>query len=252
MGLTKSDLELIWNNRHINNTITEVLGVLKHVEQLEPLETILEIGVAWGGSLRLWEQVVPVGGTVIGVDINPRTAERISGKLVQPKSGLRNDWVILERTAHDFGEVLKLESDRNVYVVVGDSTDPKTSETVRRLLGPRKIDFIFHDGLHFGTGPIEDYANFQHLFRTDGALCIADVADFNNENCGCQELYRVLPEPKIPYTTPKEQGMSIWWKPEDFVLDLPSVLEQVKLTTIPRWKIVPAEDEKEAQQPPSV
>ncbi len=244
MGLTKSDLELIWNNRHINNTITEMLGVLKHVEQLKPLETILEIGVAFGGSLRLWEQVAPVGGTVIGVDINPRTAERISGKIVHPKSGLINDWVILERTVRPYGEVLKLESDRNVYVVVGDSTDARTADLVKDLLGTREIDFIFHDGLHFGTGPIKDYANFQHLLRTGGALCIADVADFNNENCGCQELYRVLPGPKIPHTFPKEQGMSLWWKPEDFVLDLPSILEGMKLTSIPRWKIVPAEDEQ--------
>jgi len=232
MGLTKEDLEAIWSRVPIANFIPETQGLLKYIEKVSPLETILEIGVGFGGSLRLWEAVLPPNGTLIALDNHPDTIKRITGEISVPQlqadsKGWKTDWEVGATNRN----VYSLISPKNVYVVIGDSSAPETKNIVEGLLNGRQIDFIFHDGMHYGPVPVRDYANYQHLLRTGGLLCIADVADFNNENCGCQELYRALPEPKIPRTQPCRQGMALWTKPEDFVLDAEEVIRRTGLVS---------------------
>lgn len=230
-SLTSTDLEKIWQNRYVENFIDEMLGLLKYVEEVDPLQVVLEIGVCYGGSLRLWEQVVPPGGVVIGIDKHPDIPKRLTGEIEAGNSGPGNDWEIEERIS---SAILKLKSDREVYVVLMDSASPETAAAVEFLLNGRKIDFLFHDGIHYGPGPIHDYANVQHLFRTGGLLCIGDVSSLETHdptpNLATQALYRALPEPKIPSTKPHRNGMALWWKQEDFVLDALSVIEQEGLS----------------------
>ena len=231
MVLTKADLERIWENRYVENSIDEMLGLLKHVEELNPLQVVLEIGVCYGGSLRLWEQLVPPGGVVIAIDKHPDIAKRLTGEIKEAHSGLGNDWEIEERIG---ASVLKLKSDREIYVILLDSASPEAGAAVEYFLDGREIDFFFHDGIHYGPGPIHDYVNYQHLFRTGGLLCIGDVSGITQHapvpNLGTQVLYHALPEPKIPATRPHVNGMAVWWKQEGFVLDAPAVIEQGDLS----------------------
>ena len=81
MALSQADLEEIWSGRYIENNIPEMLSLVRYVEQVSPLNTILEIGVCWGGTLRLWEKMLNPDDLLIGVDVNPEVEKRITGEL---------------------------------------------------------------------------------------------------------------------------------------------------------------------------
>jgi hypothetical protein len=114
--------------------------------------------------------------------------------------------------------VLKLQSPRDIYIINTDSKSPIAAEIAAGILGERKIDFWFHDGCHYGVGPVYDYANFEDLIRTGALVCVADVSDVNDriDNLGTQALWHAFPGHKIPRVNGHTQGMALWWKTEDF------------------------------------
>jgi len=218
--LLEQDIQDLCKRYYIENQVSELMGVLEHVYSVEALQAIVEVGVCFGGSLKIWEKVAPIGGTVIGVEHNPDILKRLTGEIVREKvwdSGNRGtslDWGI-EWTKDN---VSKLYSDRDVYIVIGDSADPNTADTVEHLLGDRKIDFWFHDGMHYGPTTVYDYYNFQHLIRPDGLVCIADINDMTKnewiDNSGSQTLAREFPEPKTHPVKGHRYGMCMWRKQE--------------------------------------
>jgi len=227
MSVTREDLDQIWNTMPIGNFMDEIVGLMSHVNALSPLNVILEVGVGFGGSLRLWEKSVPVGGLVIALDDSPKTVGRLTGnipthQLQADSKGWYSDWEV----EFQKGNVVKMVSDRDIYLVLGDSCSLETKSVVEGILNGRQIDFIFHDGQHYGPTPVRDYGNFQHYFRDGGLLCVADVYTMDNENCGCQELYRELPEPKMGCSVPYRQGMALWNKPAGYVLDAEEIIKR--------------------------
>jgi hypothetical protein len=214
--ITRTDVEQIINTYYVENSVNEMMGLLEHVTTIAPT-AVLEVGVCFGGSLKLWEKVIPEGGIAIGVDANPSIELQITGQR-RGTRGEPSDWVVERRfTSHDV-EVLKLQSARDIYVVISDSKSPNASAAVADLLGDQKIDFWFHDGCHYGVGPVYDYANFEDLIRTGALVCVADVDDVNNriDNLGTQALWHAFPGHKVGRVNGHAQGMALWWKTEDF------------------------------------
>lgn len=230
MSLTHQDLQKIWNTCYIENFIPEMLGVLSYVESLNPLKTIIEIGTGLGGSSRIWEQVLPPGdGTIIAVDIAEDIVDRWTGKVEAITTCTpcrRGNWEIEWQKDN----VTKLKSDKNVYLVKGDSSKLETAKQVQTLLGGKLADFLFHDGAHWFHGPCWDYHWFQHMLRVGGLLCVADISQLQEDPMsGCQALYRALPEPKVPQVIHHGQGMGIWYKQAGFVFDAPAVISQFQV-----------------------
>jgi len=229
MKLSQEFVQGVCDRYYIENAVSELMGMLEHVYAVEPLQSIVEIGVCFGGSLKIWEKVAPVGGVVIGVDHYPDMLKRLTGEIVAKDKPL--DWEI-EWTE---GNVSKLRSDRDVYMVIGESCDPDTADTVERLLGGKKIDFWFHDGFHYGPIPVYDYHNFKHLIRADGLVCVADINNMKRgewvDNCGCQVLARELPEPKTHPLRGHRQGMCMWRKQEWPEFDPAALVKKYNLDT---------------------
>jgi len=127
---------------------------------------------------------------------------------------------------------LKLQSSRDVYVVISDSKSPGAAAAVAEVLGDRKIDFWFHDGCHYGVGPVYDYANFEDLIRTGALVCVADVANVDSriDNLGTQALWHAFPGRKIGRVSGHSQGMALWWKTEDFRMRPDAAVEENDLT----------------------
>lgn len=214
--ITKSEVSDIITTYYVENDVDEMMGLLEHVKDTAP-SVILEIGVCFGGSLKIWEKILPENGIVIGVDVHPGMEDRLTGAEVAINAR-STDWVIEERFVSNEVPFLKLQSSRNVYVAISDSKSPSVSQAIKELLGERKIDFFFHDGCHYGVGPVYDYANFEDLIRTGALVCIADTSDPRTQvdNLGTAALWRAFPEPKIPVVKNHRQGMSLWWKTDDF------------------------------------
>lgn len=100
---------------------------------------LLEIGVQNGGSLEIWNELLPAGSTIIGLDIDSRCAE------------------------------LTFNSP-NIEVVIADASDPKALDEV---LGDRRFDIILDDGSHRSDHVIASFiACFPRL--ADGGLYIVE------------------------------------------------------------------------------
>lgn len=238
--ITKSVVEYIIGTYYVENSAPEMLALLEHVKVLSP-KIILEIGVCFGGSLRLWEKVVTEGGVVIGIDLHPDVESRITGVIVPPDGRRPSDWEVTRSSVVDGVEVLTLRSAAEVHIVSADSKAPTTFEVVRQLLGDREIDFFFHDGAHYGVGPVYDYANFEELIRTGGLVCVADTSDPRTQvdNLGTAALWRAFPEPKIPLVKPVAQGMSLWTKTENFRINPLEIIEREGLEGDDSWNYLP-------------
>ncbi len=236
MAMTHEDLNKLWDMYYIENFIDEMQSLLQHLDQVNPLKVILEIGVCFGGTLRIWEQLLPEEGMVIGIDKVHTIREQLTGRKLCNNKGSKyfdkagNDWEI---KSDDFN-IMKLVSDKEIYVINEDSAAPRTKAGVEHLLKGRKVDFMFHDGIHYGPGPVYDYVNFQHVLRTGGMLCIADGMDPDNPNLqapnlGTQALYHALPPPKLNKVEPHFNGMALWTKQEDFILEPEAIIKQYGL-----------------------
>jgi len=125
----------------------EFYWLLGLVEALQP-KAIIELGVEAGGSLKFWEQLLPTGGLLVGVDLHP---ENIT-------------WDIAA-------------SDRSVCVVQGDSQSPETVSKVGELLQGCQVDFIFIDATHTPEAARRDFGNYTPFLRPGGIVGFHDLAD---------------------------------------------------------------------------
>jgi predicted O-methyltransferase YrrM len=106
-----------------------------------PANTIVEIGSFHGG-----------------------TASRMDNYLYPEKL------ICIDR-CFDFWLAEGLECDQ----VQGNSTDQITVDTVKALLGERKIDLLFIDGDHSYAGEMADYLSYSPLVRDGGIIALHDT-----------------------------------------------------------------------------
>lgn len=161
----------------------DFIWIVDWIEKTKP-KSIIEIGVATGGSLKYWEHILLNCNEdikdclLIGIDNNP----------VQ----MQWDWK---------------NSKIDIHIVHGDSTKISTVKMVEDILRYKKIDsvdFLFIDGEHRYSIPEKDFNNFSPLVKENGIICVADLG----EPCASHTFLQ-LPEPrKVDPTI----GMGIWRK----------------------------------------
>ena len=113
----------------------------RHLRDLrETAETVCEIGVESGSSLRMWEEFFP-RATIYGVDLNP--------------------------------DCKRLEGARR-RIVGGDQGDPEFLQSLVREVG-RGFDVVIDDGSHVADHQIKTFeVLFPHL-RSGGVYAIEDI-----------------------------------------------------------------------------
>jgi len=178
--------ELFLRYRPVQN-IEEFFWLVNLVEALKP-ETIIEIGVENGGSLKFWDKLLPSSGLLIGIDITPTTADRFSW------------W-------KDSAHIIKL--------ITGDSTDPNTVRRTEEALQGMLADFLFIDGNHSFQAVSEDFKNYSPFLKSGGLVGFHDVV-YHHE---VGEFFRSLPRRKEKMTVFDRTrghilGTGVWWKPE--------------------------------------
>ena len=234
MALSEKEIETLWQGSYVENYVNEMASVLREIDRMGQCRSILEIGVNFGGTLRLWESVVPPGHLVVGVDKDPATIGKMTGKVTADRTscaggGLVNNWELAET----YGIIHRFVSDREVFVVIGDSAAPEVAAAVQHLLRGRKFDVLFHDGIHYGPGPVYDYYNFEDMLRDYGLLCVADVGNMglgNIDNLGTQTLWQALPPPKTMCIEPCRAGIATWIKQPGFRIDPKRVVAEAGLS----------------------
>ena len=118
---------------------------------------ILEIGTAGGGTLFWFTRVAKPDATIISVDL---PGGRFGGGYPRWKIPLFRSFVRVGQEIH---------------LIRADSHDPKTFETVKEILGDRKVDFLFIDGDHTYEGVKRDFEMYSPLVREGGIIAFHDI-----------------------------------------------------------------------------
>ena len=126
---------------------SEILGFLEWAATEKPV-TIVEVGVARGGTNYLLRNCIPSVEHVIGVDYFPRNTR-------------------LHRKLHPAS--VKLD------FVGGQSAGATTLTEVKRLLNGKPIDLLFIDGDHSYEGAMADYDAYRPLVRDGGWIAFHDI-----------------------------------------------------------------------------
>lgn len=152
------------NHGHpIQTNKEELFELVNVVDKIKP-ERIMEIGMLTGGSLKVWEQLLPVGGLLIGLDIWPH---------------------IINTPSWDYKS-----SDRDIRLIIKDSIDPSAFEEVKKILGDNLLDFLYIDGCHDIRHVEYEFKNFGSLVRKYGIIGFDDV--YNVEGGAVRTLFPLI------------------------------------------------------------
>lgn len=147
------------------------------------LNTVVEIGVATGGSSLVWQRFLSPDGILIGVDIN----------LCDPKQFLYGE---MEKT------IEKFKNDKRVNFIIADSRAPETLLEVKRLLDGRPVDFLYIDGEHSYEGAKRDYEIYSPLVQSGGIIAFHDATCNRNVSKAIDDIVNIyyLKEKNLPFT----------------------------------------------------
>lgn len=159
------DKNIFYNIVDSAKTIGQCFGpffwLVSKVEQMSP-HIIIEIGTGEGGTLRVWERIIDAGDLVISIDIRPDV-----DRLIQ--------WNYKN-------------SDRQIILTTGDSTDSNIVKLVEQTLAGRKADFLFIDGGHTYEIVSKDFRNYIPFVRIGGLVGFHDLSDILNVGKFFEEL----------------------------------------------------------------
>lgn len=127
-------------------------------------QTILELGVCHGGSFKMWEELVPMDGLLIGVD-------RLN--VVQW------DWKW---------------SPKLVDYIQRDLDDPLTYLEVTKALGSEDVDFLYIDANHYYEGFKRHFDLYAPLVRDGGLIAFHDIRDNTGSGYGVGRYFNELKE----------------------------------------------------------
>lgn len=138
-GPMQDSEELWWLLRRLEENIYE----------FGPINTILEIGVADGGGMKIWEQVllsqIDKDNLYIGVDFKPNPL-----------------W--------NYGD-----SSLDIKLVSGNTHIEETRNTVKNLLNGIKVDFLFIDAQHHSVDVEKDFIDYGGFVADNRIIAFHDT-----------------------------------------------------------------------------
>lgn len=140
---------------------SEFSAFLRYVEA-RPLQTVVEIGTAQGGTLWALCQLAADDALIISIDLPGGDKDEKSAK---DKYGFRDT---------DKMASYKKEGQRLEFLQM-DSHETATRATLERLLLGRGIDLLFVDGDHSYEGVRRDYELYHPLVAPEGLIAFHDI-----------------------------------------------------------------------------
>lgn len=161
----------------------ELFWLVNKIQKTLKPKVIVEIGIAWGGSLRYWAEILPDDGLLIGIDLNPKTPENLST--------WGWDW---------------RGCGKNLQLIIGDSMSPDVTSKASQILEGVKIDFLYLDGSHDPLQVFNEFKHYGELVRYGGAIGFHDI----NPSMSVQYLFMMIRgrHERCLFL----QGTGLWWK----------------------------------------
>ena len=152
--------------------------------------TILEIGIAKGGSLRMWKNYFSSDSTIVGIDINP--------------------------------ECKKFEKD-NIKTYIGNQTDVNFLSSVIKDIG--KPDIIIDDGGHTSNQQI---ISFNYLFghlNDKGIYLVEDThASYHSDFQDRQDGFTFM-----DYAKSLADKLNLWYQYYDYKIYKKEIKEKINM-----------------------
>ena len=152
--------------------------------------TILEIGIAKGGSLRMWKNYFSSDSTIVGIDINP--------------------------------ECKKFEKD-NIKTYIGNQTDVNFLSSVIKDIG--KPDIIIDDG---GHTPNQQIISFNYLFghlNDKGIYLVEDThASYHSDFQDRQDGFTFM-----DYVKSLPDKLNLWYQYNDYKIYRKEIKEKINM-----------------------
>ena len=139
----------------------EMVPLSDAVEKMNP-SCIIEIGVAHGGTLRMWYEIIRPGGKVIGIDNHEPYGEGSYPPDDQSGSGV--GW-----------DMNQLADNKKVHYVKGFSAEPEIIQKVSEFVEDGEADVLFIDADHGDIAVKKDYDNYMRFLRVGGMLIMCDM-----------------------------------------------------------------------------
>lgn len=141
-----------------SRTGVEYVDCLNFLTQQNKLNGFIEIGSAWGGSFDLWSQLISNG----------------------PKISVDRPGYVHAQTIEICYRRNKIWESRfsDVYSILGDSTDPKSVEAVKQILGNSLVSWLYIDGNHDYDYVKSDFEKYEKFVRPGGFIGFHDYVHF--------------------------------------------------------------------------
>jgi len=124
---------------------TEFIWLLEKLSKYQPIESMIEIGIAKGGTLLFWNEFLESGSKYYGLDLR----NEINW----------NYW----------------DSDIDIDITIGNTHDEQIYQKFKEKLNGKKVDFLFHDGDHSPDGAKQDIEWYGSFVKDGGIIAIQDT-----------------------------------------------------------------------------
>jgi len=162
-------LSLFSSLEHIGQNADELWEVVSRLQGIRASKMI-EIGVSRGGSMKIWDNTLVPGGTIVGIDNENR--------ITSTKQPIFWDFSTGKTTIH---------------YIVGASDIPDVIAGVMEIIGTGEADFLWIDGEHSYEGCKADFNNYRQFVRPGGLIGIHDYSSIKE----VKKFVDELPEKEI-------------------------------------------------------
>lgn len=146
------------------------LMMIQEFFRYEKLSKVLEIGTAFGGTARLWAEMVEPDGKVYCCDLsfdhnNDLTSHGIAGYGYTDTKRVYYPRQVYNDTSFE----------KRIIEFPGNSHDPEYIQKVKNEV--ETVDFLFIDGDHSYEGVKQDFENFYSTVKIGGYIAFHDIID---------------------------------------------------------------------------
>jgi cephalosporin hydroxylase len=157
----------------LNQVRSEILQLAKILEERHP-ESICEIGTGRAGTLLLWMRIADPTAMIASIDL---------------PGGMFGGGYRLHRARYYQGLA---GSKQHLSLLRGDSHSLETFQSLQKILGPRKLDFLFIDGDHTYEGVKLDFERYANLVADEGLIALHDIADAIDSRVGVSRFWNEI------------------------------------------------------------
>ncbi len=138
----------------------EIYELARLIQSMKPM-TVCEIGTASGGTLLLFSTLCPLNATIISIDL---PGGPYGGGYPKFRTSFYNSFA---------------RKEQRLFLLRTNSHSRSTLRAVEKILGRRRLEFLFIDGDHTYAGVKRDFDIYSSLIESGhGMVALHDIVEY--------------------------------------------------------------------------